>query len=67
MTCVLVVDDEPQILRALALNLRARHYQVGVAASGGDALTTAAAHSPDLILLALGLPDTDGIEVITGC
>ena len=47
MTCVLVVDDEPRMLRALAISLRAHHYQVVVAASGGDALTTAAAHNPD--------------------
>ncbi len=66
VTCVLVVDDEPQILQALAINLRARHYQVFVASSGRDALTTAAAHNPDLVLLDLGLPDAEGVEVIRG-
>ena len=66
MTRVLVVDDEPQILRALAINLRARHYEVFTAASGTDALAAAATHQPDLVVLDLGLPDIDGIEVIRG-
>jgi two-component system KDP operon response regulator KdpE len=65
-TCVLVVDDDPQVLRDLAINLRARHYQVLVASSGRDALTVAAAHNPDLILLDLGLPESDGVEVLRG-
>jgi two-component system KDP operon response regulator KdpE len=63
---VLVVDDEPQILRALRINLRARHYEVTVAATGAQALDAAAAHPPDLIILDLGLPDLDGVEVIGG-
>ena len=46
MTQVLVVDDEPQLLRALSINLRARHYQVHAAASGREALRVAAAHPP---------------------
>ena len=66
MSRVLVVDDEPQILRALAINLRARHYEVFTAATGASALATAAAHPPDLVILDLGLPDIDGIEVIRG-
>jgi two-component system, OmpR family, KDP operon response regulator KdpE len=66
VTRVLVVDDEPQILRALAINLRARHYEVFTAATGTAALATAAAHPPDLVILDLGLPDIDGIEVIRG-
>jgi len=66
VTRVLVVDDEPQILRALAINLRARHYDVHTAATGADALATAAAHPPDLVILDLGLPDIDGIEVVRG-
>jgi two-component system KDP operon response regulator KdpE len=66
VTRVLVVDDEPQILRALAINLRARHYEVFTAATGTDALAAAAAHDPDLVILDLGLPDIDGIEVIRG-
>jgi two-component system, OmpR family, KDP operon response regulator KdpE len=66
MTRVLVVDDEPQILRALQINLRARHYEVITAASGAEALAIAAAHHPDLVILDLGLPDLDGVEVIRG-
>jgi two-component system KDP operon response regulator KdpE len=63
---VLVVDDEPQILRALAINLRARHYEVLTAATGADALQQAAERPPDLVILDLGLPDMDGVEVIGG-
>jgi two-component system, OmpR family, KDP operon response regulator KdpE len=63
---ILVVDDEPQILRALAINLRARHYEVFTATTGADALAVAASHPPDLVILDLGLPDIDGIEVIRG-
>jgi two-component system, OmpR family, KDP operon response regulator KdpE len=66
MTRVLVVDDEPQILRALRINLRARQYEVNVAATGAEALEVAAAHPPDLVILDLGLPDMDGVEVIGG-
>jgi two-component system KDP operon response regulator KdpE len=66
MTRVLVVDDEPQILRALRINLRARQYEVNTAASGAQALEEAAAHPPDLVILDLGLPDMDGVEVIGG-
>jgi two-component system, OmpR family, KDP operon response regulator KdpE len=63
---VLVVDDEPQILRALRINLRVRDYQVDVAATGTEALQMAARHPPDLVILDLGLPDLDGVEVIEG-
>jgi two-component system KDP operon response regulator KdpE len=63
---VLVVDDEPQILRALRINLRVRDYQVDVAATGTEALEMAARHPPDLVILDLGLPDLDGVEVIQG-
>ncbi len=66
MTRILVVDDEPQILRALRINLRARQYDVDVAADGGSALHAAASHHPDLVVLDLGLPDMDGVEVIRG-
>src|SRR6202044_1036222 len=66
MTRVLVVDDEPQILRALRINLRARQYDVNTAASGAQALEEAAAPPPDLVILDLGLPDMDGVEVIGG-
>jgi two-component system KDP operon response regulator KdpE len=66
MTRILVVDDEPQILRALRINLRARHYDVAVAVDGTEALRQAGAWHPDLVLLDLGLPDLDGVEVIHG-
>lgn len=66
MTRVLVVDDEPQIVRALAINLRARRYDVHTADSGAEALRVAAAHPPDLVILDLGLPDMEGTEVIAG-
>jgi two-component system KDP operon response regulator KdpE len=66
MTRVLVVDDEPQILRALRINLRVRQYEVHTAASATEALTVAAKFPPDLVLLDLGLPDMDGMNVIAG-
>jgi len=66
VTRVLVVDDEPQILRALRINLRARQYEVTTAANGTQALDEAAAHPPDLVILDLGLPDMDGVDVIGG-
>ncbi|MEO3809516.1 response regulator [Sphaerisporangium sp. B11E5] len=66
MTRVLVVDDEPQILRALRINLAARHYEVAVAPDGGSALREAADFRPDVVLLDLGLPDIDGVDVIHG-
>jgi two-component system KDP operon response regulator KdpE len=64
MTRVLIVDDEPQILRALRINLHARQYEVSTAANGGEALIAAKRDRPDLVLLDLGLPDMDGVEVI---
>ncbi|MGC3859389.1 response regulator [Micromonospora chersina] len=66
MTRILVVDDEPQILRALRINLRARGYEVQVAETGAAALKSAASHPPDLVVLDLGLPDLDGVDVIRG-
>jgi two-component system, OmpR family, KDP operon response regulator KdpE len=66
MTRVLVVDDEPQILRALRINLRVRDYEVHVAATGTEALEVAGRYPPDLVILDLGLPDLDGVEVIQG-
>jgi two-component system KDP operon response regulator KdpE len=66
MTRVLVVDDEPQIVRALVINLKARHYEVDAAHDGATALELAAARHPDAVLLDLGLPDMDGTEVIRG-
>ncbi|MFG2712208.1 response regulator transcription factor [Streptomyces goshikiensis] len=64
MTRVLVVDDEPQLARLLVMNLRARKYEVECAADGGEALDSVAACRPDAVLLDLGLPDMDGIQVI---
>lgn len=66
MTRVLIVDDESQLLRALQINLRARGYEITTAADGATALASAARHPPDVVLLDLGLPDLDGIEVIHG-
>jgi len=66
MTRVLVVDDEPQIVRALRINLRARQYDVYTAQNGSQALDEAAQHPPDLVILDLGLPDLDGVDVIGG-
>jgi two-component system KDP operon response regulator KdpE len=66
VTRVLVVDDEPAIARALAINLRARRYDVDVAAGGQAALALAAERPPDVVVLDLGLPDLDGMDVIRG-
>ncbi len=66
MTRVLVVDDEPQIVRALQINLKARGYEVHVAGTGTAALKVAAQHPPELVILDLGLPDLDGVDVIRG-
>ena len=64
MTRVLVVDDEPRLLRALEINLRAYGYQCVTAVDGETALAAAAEHHPDIIVLDLGLPDLDGVDVI---
>jgi two-component system, OmpR family, KDP operon response regulator KdpE len=64
MTRVLIVDDEPQLLRALTTNLGVRGYETHAAASGEDALDLAARLRPDLVILDLGLPGISGIEVI---
>ncbi|MEU0968912.1 response regulator [Streptomyces sp. NPDC005917] len=66
MTRVLVVDDEPQIVRALVINLKARKYEVDAAPDGRTALELAASRHPDVVVLDLGLPDMDGVEVIKG-
>ncbi len=60
---VLVIDDEPQILRALRTILTAQNYRVSVANRGEAGLSLAAAEQPDVIILDLGLPDMDGITV----
>jgi two-component system KDP operon response regulator KdpE len=61
---VLVVDDEPAMLRALRINLRVRKYDVTTASTGREALAEARRRPPDAVILDLGLPDVDGIEVI---
>ncbi len=61
---ILAVDDEPQILRALRASLSANGYRVLTAPTGEEALATAAASRPDLVILDLGLPDLDGTQVI---
>jgi len=66
VTTVLVVDDELPLRRALDINLRARGYQVTLADNGSTALRLAADAHPDVVLLDLGLPDIDGLEVIAG-
>ena len=66
MTRILVVDDEVQIRRALDINLRAHGYEIDLATTGEEALTEAAARPPDLVLLDLGLPGMDGVDVIRG-
>jgi two-component system KDP operon response regulator KdpE len=60
---VLVVDDEPQILRALQTNLRGAGYEVGTAATGEDALAAAAIRPPEAVILDLVLPDMRGTAV----
>jgi two-component system KDP operon response regulator KdpE len=60
---VLVVDDEPAIVRALAAALRARDHRVAVATTGAEALAEVATRDPAVVILDLGLPDIDGIEV----
>ena len=61
---VLVVDDEPAILRAVQTNLARHDFQVGTAESGEQALQAIERFHPDLLLLDLGLPDMDGLDVI---
>lgn len=63
-TRVLVVDDDPAIVRTLAINLRARDYQVQVAHDGRTALEILTEEPPDVMLLDLGLPDLDGVSVL---
>ncbi|MGE5760379.1 MAG: response regulator [Gemmatimonadota bacterium] len=66
MTSILVVDDDPQILRALRINLSARQYEVAIAPDGVHALQQATDFRPDLVVLDLGLPDIDGVDIIHG-
>ena len=62
---ILVIDDEPQILRAVRTILTEKQFKVTTASRGEEGLTLAAANEPDLIILDLGLPDMDGVEVCT--
>ena len=64
MTRVLVVEDDPQLVRALVITLQARHYGVDAAPDGATALRLAAARRPDVVVLDLGLPDMDGVDVV---
>ncbi|RCK69628.1 response regulator [Desertihabitans brevis] len=64
MTRVLVVEDEPALARALAITLRARRYEVDVAHTGAVGLDAVANRHPDVVVLDLGLPDLDGLEVL---
>jgi two-component system, OmpR family, KDP operon response regulator KdpE len=66
VTRVLVVDDDPQILRALRINLTARGYEVDTADDGRAALRTAEDRRPDVVILDLGLPGIDGVDIIAG-
>ncbi len=61
---ILIVDDEPKIRLPVAAHLRAHGYAVGTASAGKEALKWAAQHNPELVLLDLGLPDMDGIDVL---
>lgn len=62
---ILVIDDDPQILRTLRINLRARGFAVEIAGDGKTAIELATEHDPDLIILDLGLPDLDGVAVLS--
>ena len=62
---ILVIDDEPQILRAMRTILTEKQFRVTTASRGEEGLALAAANEPDLIILDLGLPDMDGVEVCT--
>lgn len=63
---ILIADDDPQILRALRILLTARGYQVLTARSGAEALSVAVDQHPELVMLDLGMPELNGIEVIEG-
>jgi len=66
VTRVLVIDDEPSILRALRINLTARNYEVSTASDGASGLAAVSRERPDVLILDLGLPDMDGTDVIHG-
>ena len=62
---ILVVDDEPGLAHALSITLRATGWEVTTAGDGASAISAAASHTPDVVLLDLGLPDMSGLDVIT--
>lgn len=64
MTSILIIDDEPQIRRFLKISLGSQGYEMTLAETGAEGLEKAALHSPDLVILDLGLPDQDGREVL---
>ena len=64
MTRILIVDDESQIVRALSASLKANGFEIETSADGLSALDKVATWEPDLVILDLGLPDIDGVEVI---
>jgi two-component system KDP operon response regulator KdpE len=66
VTSILVVDDDRQLLRALRVNLAARGYEVLLAPDGATGLAMAGKHRPDLVIVDLGLPDMDGVDVVVG-
>jgi two-component system KDP operon response regulator KdpE len=66
MSSVLVIDDEPALLRAMQINLSARDYTVTTATDGKAGLAAMARERPDVVIVDLGLPDMDGTEVIRG-
>jgi two-component system, OmpR family, KDP operon response regulator KdpE len=66
VTKVLVIDDEPSILRALRINLTARDYEVTTASDGASGLAAVSRERPDVLILDLGLPDMEGTDVIHG-
>jgi len=66
VTRVLVIDDEPSILRALRINLTARNYEVSTASDGASGLAAVSRERPDVLILDLGLPDMEGTDVIHG-
>ncbi|HSN42541.1 MAG TPA: response regulator [Propionibacteriaceae bacterium] len=66
MPLILIVEDEPALRLALSINLRARHYEVDAVGTGEAALRSASTRPPDLVIVDLGLPDMDGVDVIAG-
>ena len=63
----LVIDDEPQIRKLLPIVLEQEHYRALESDSGRHGLSEVALRRPDVVLLDLGLPDMDGLEVLDGC